>query len=435
MIKKLGLTNFKSWGHLEIELGPITVLFGANSSGKTGILCALLALKQTAASFDPSQSLNFGGTARDYVDLGSFRDLVFNHDDTQRIGIDVVWYPYKPDLLPYLHDDGLAEISYRVEWGLFDDSVEIEQLLYGSPDPLVRIERRKPKSYRYEIQPDFEMDGDPPVSCYAIPRQVLQQHPESSALLKLNSAFEGLMSQIVYLGPLRDHPKRTYLRTGGVPQIVGKRGGQTIEALIASERGGMREQLQLLKLVQHWMRRLGLIETLHIEAIDADQRYYEPRVKTVEGSSLDNIADVGFGVSQVLPVVTQLFLVPEDSIVLLEQPELHLHPSAQFELADLFLEVAEKRNLQLILESHSEYLLTRLQRRIAEAEKELASPSNVRLYFCQALPGGSQTSEVETNEFGEVINWPNNFFGDQVGDLDAMTQAGIRRRRESLAHE
>ena len=72
-----------------------------------------------------------------------------------------------------------------------------------------------------------------------------------------------------------------------------------------------------------------------------------------------------------------------DSIVLLEQPELHLHPNAQAALADLLLEVAEKRNLQLIVESHSEHIVRRLQRRIAEASPAFASPENIKMYYCQ----------------------------------------------------
>ena len=76
MLRRIGLENFKSWKKLDIELAPITLLFGANSSGKTAILQSLLMLKQTAQGFDPGQHINFGGRERDYVDLGSYRDLI-----------------------------------------------------------------------------------------------------------------------------------------------------------------------------------------------------------------------------------------------------------------------------------------------------------------------------------------------------------------------
>ena len=134
-----------------------------------------------------------------------------------------------------------------------------------------------------------------------------------------------------------------------------------------------------------------------------------------------------------LPVITMLFLVPEDTIVLIEQPELHLHPSAQAKLADLFLEVAEKRHLQLIIESHSEHLLRRMQRRIAEIDQPFANPDNIKAYFCEAGADGSKIQAVEVDEYGQIRNWPPNFFGDLAGDLDAMMEAAIERRRRELS--
>ena len=122
-----------------------------------------------------------------------------------------------------------------------------------------------------------------------------------------------------------------------------------------------------------------------------------------------------------------LFFVPEESIVLLEQPELHLHPRAQAHLADLMLHVAEERKLQLIVESHSEHLLRRLQRRIAEQDHEFANPDNIKMYFCDMGENGSTIQSVEVDEYGQIQNWPDKFFGDITGDLEAMTMAALKR--------
>ena len=83
MLHRIGLQNFKCWRELDIELAPITLFFGVNSSGKTAILESLLMLKQTASGFDPGQHINFGGRERDYVDLGSYRDVVYGHNETE----------------------------------------------------------------------------------------------------------------------------------------------------------------------------------------------------------------------------------------------------------------------------------------------------------------------------------------------------------------
>ncbi|HVU11426.1 MAG TPA: DUF3696 domain-containing protein, partial [Phototrophicaceae bacterium] len=209
-------------------------------------------------------------------------------------------------------------------------------------------------------------------------------------------------------------------------------GKNTIEALVASKRGHS-EDITLLEEVTNWLERLGLTSDFEIEAIDRDKRFYETRIKMYSEDVFHSLLDVGFGISQVLPVLTMLFFVPQNSIVLIEQPELHLHPSAQAKLADLFLEVAEKRHLQLIIESHSEHLLRRMQRRIAEVDHPFATPENIKAYFCEAGADGSKIQPVEVDEYGQIHNWPPNFFGDLAGDLDAMMEAAIQRRRQELS--
>ena len=111
----------------------------------------------------------------------------------------------------------------------------------------------------------------------------------------------------------------------------------------------------------------------------------------------------------------------------MEQPEIHLHPSVQSGLADVMLNVAEARNVQVIVESHSEHLMRRLQRRVAE---EAASSDGVKLYFISAVEGVARASDLVLNEWGEIENWPDRFFGDDVGEIVAITQNALRRRME-----
>ena len=117
---------------------------------------------------------------------------------------------------------------------------------------------------------------------------------------------------------------------------------------------------------------------------------YRAEVKTTRSSPWTLLTDVGFGVSQVLPALVLLYYVPEGSTVLMEQPEIHLHPSVQSGLADVMLNVAEVRNVQIIVESHSEHLMRRLQRRVAEEE---ASSDDVKLYFVSTDGKRAQASD------------------------------------------
>lgn len=110
----------------------------------------------------------------------------------------------------------------------------------------------------------------------------------------------------------------------------------------------------------------------------------------------------------------------------MEQPEIHLHPAVQANLADVLIDAQRLRKVQIIVESHSEYLLRRLQRRIAEQE---LSKDDVALYFCAADREGSKLRPLELDQYGSIANWPEDFFGDAFGEIAATQEAILRRRR------
>lgn len=116
----------------------------------------------------------------------------------------------------------------------------------------------------------------------------------------------------------------------------------------------------------------------------------------------------------------------------MEQPEIHLHPQVQAELADVFIsairsrENGSARNVQLIVESHSEHFLNRLQRRIAEGD---ITPNDVAIYFCKRVGSATELEPLEVNLYGDIENWPENFFGDDMADLTARTVAAMNRQQ------
>jgi predicted ATPase len=115
----------------------------------------------------------------------------------------------------------------------------------------------------------------------------------------------------------------------------------------------------------------------------------------------------------------------------MEQPEIHLHPRVQAELADAFIsavqsyEDGQPRDVQLVIESHSEHFLLRLQRRVAEG---LLKPEEVAIYFVRDGKTGAQLEELKLDIFGEIENWPEGFFGDDLGEITARTKAAMQRR-------
>ena len=164
-----------------------------------------------------------------------------------------------------------------------------------------------------------------------------------------------------------------------------------------------------------------------VKEIGADRKDYEVLVRKTENSPEVLITDVGFGLSQVLPVLALCYYVPEGSVLLLEQPELHLHPMAQSWLADVFIEVVQNRKVQIIVESHSEHFLRRLQRRVAE---EKIPVEKTAFYFCRMQNSASVTERLDVDMFGDIRNWPEGFFGDEMAELTAKTEAAMRRQTE-----
>jgi predicted ATPase len=184
--------------------------------------------------------------------------------------------------------------------------------------------------------------------------------------------------------------------------------------------------------IAKWLKTMGLLESFTVRPIAEHRKDYEVLVKTSHSTTEVTLPDVGFGVSQVLPVIVECFYAQPNTTVLLEQPEIHLHPSVQSALADLFIETVQskengtERAVQLIVESHSEHLLRRLQRRVAEG---VIRPEEVALYFCKRGQNGSVIEPLEINLFGDIKNWPDDFFGDEMGEITARLDAAAANKQ------
>ena len=179
---------------------------------------------------------------------------------------------------------------------------------------------------------------------------------------------------------------------------------------------------------------MSLIEEFRVKPISEQRQEYEVKIRTKGSEDWVDLPDVGFGISQVLPVLVQCFYAPAGSIILMEQPEIHLHPNAQSALADVMIDVINSRengadrNIQLVIETHSEHFLRRLQRRIAE---EKVSQEKVSAYFANVSKAPATLEALELDEFGNVLNWPEHFFGDEMGDIVQQAKAAIERRKKN----
>ncbi len=396
MITRLRAENFKSWKDTgDLRLAPLTGLFGTNSSGKSSILQVLLMLKQTVESSDQRRVL-FLGDDTSLVDLGTFADVIHNHDESLPLEVGLAC------------QDSNGEVRLDVAIKEVDDYLRLARFEYTSANKIIRV-KEGPDGYTRSRD---EGPESPTASPFSLG---LLDDPSWNIHLSLERTF--------YLGPLRQRPQRSYRWGGNEPFGVGKDGSEAVQALL-----GTRHGLRTTGSVREWLKRMNLIESLRIERIAPNRKDYEIRLCKNAGGAEVLLPDVGFGVSQILPILVLCYYAEEGSTLILEQPELHLHPAAQSELGDLLIEVVKDRKLQIIVESHSEHLLRRIQRRVAEGAFEA---KDTALYFCEMDNGESKATELQIGDDGFIKNWPNDFFGDEMGELSALTEAAIKRR---LAH-
>jgi predicted ATPase len=451
MITSLRIERFKSWRDTgQIELAPLTGFFGTNSSGKTSILQLLLMLKQTAASSDRKQVLHTGDP-QSIVDLGTYADLRYAHAAQGPVTFSLDWTLSRPLNVKEPEDAKKAalqadQLSFEAAIGSDEGSPQVESFRYSFSDCRFGMQRREGANGK--LGPGYSLEargydlrkrvGRPaavpqPVKFYGFPDEAIATYQNSAFLRDLALALEKLLGSIAYLGPLREYPRRQYVWAGEAPVDVGPRGERAVEALLAAESehrrlplrpGRGRAKKRFLEFIARKLVGLGLIDSFEVRQIAEGRKDYEVPVRVPRSATEVLMSDVGFGVSQVLPVLVLCYYAPEGSIIILEQPEIHLHPSVQAALADVLIDAVKCQGVQLIVESHSEHLLRRLQRRIAD---ETLKPDQSALYFCRMERGSSHIERLSVDLFGSIANWPRDFFGDEMGDLVAMTEARLRR--------
>jgi predicted ATPase len=450
MLSSLQFTNFKSWAETHLECGSITGIFGTNSSGKSSLIQFILMLKQTKDATDRNVSLELNA---EHVKLGTIKDAIRNHDESLSLNFQLQFLLDDELILSDPNDKRSSVVAQGRTLSIASDIAVIQHaprsrsLSYSLGHTKFALAPRKAETTEYDLQATelaggsnyrfIRTSGRPwqlpgPIKSYAFPDQARTYYQNAGFLADLEACYESQMDQIYYLGPLREYPQRDYLWARSRPTDVGRSGEKAVDAILAATESGETRNIKpkahhkpFQEMIAHWLREMGLIEEFRVKEIGEGSNRWQALIRTKKESSEVLLTDVGFGVSQVLPVITLLQYVPEGSTVILEQPEIHLHPLAQAGLADVIIQAATHRKVQVILESHSEHLLLRLQRRIAEAA---VSFDDVKLYFCDAPNGASKLNTLDVDLYGNINNWPSKFMGDAFGEAANAELARLRRK-------
>lgn len=447
VLQELRIKNFKSWKDSgSLRLAPLTGIFGVNSSGKSSLLQALLALKMTAESSDRRRILETGDYSS-LIEIGSLPEILYGRDPNNTLGLSLSWTLDKPLAIS---DPGTEGTLFSVNALNFETSIELAKNVAAVETFSYRFQtgtdarrfgmRKKSSDGKYTLISEgytaTRIHGrawplPPPVKCYAFPDEAVGYYQNTGFLPWFPLKLENALKDVAYLGPSREWPRRLYRWSGEAPADLDFNGERAIEALLAAgsaKKIGMgrgKTRKSVTEMVEKWMQDLGLLREFFIRRISENRNTYEVAVRKGEGMPEVLLPDVGFGVSQILPVLALIYYVPEGSTVILEHPEMHLHPAAQAGLADLLIDAVERQKIQVIVESHSEHLLRRLQLRIAE---EKLAVVDTALYFCRATQSGSIADQLKLNQYGDITNWPKDFFGDELGEVAARTQAAMKRQ-------
>ena len=420
------MKNFKSWQDSKrVELAPLTGFFGTNSSGKSSLLQMLLLLKQTAEHPNFTEIIFFGDE-NSLVNLGNFREVIHGHDLETTLELEFGWKIGTPlSIEAYLED----HLGAREQVSFTTDNFTFNASILCKNDRLV-VEN-EPYRVKFENKEQVVSDGSYSNKIYG-EAFGFEATLENSPIPLISSEFKKLFDSVYYLGPNRVYPQREYHWSDKDPRDVGLWGDKVIDALLCAHMRRVKiskkgEAVTIEDRISDWLREMNLAYSFSLEPIGAlKDDNYEVRIQKSATSPAVTLTDIGYGLSDLLPMLVLCYYTPEGSILILEQPGIHLHPMAQAQLADLFLEVIAERNLQILVESHSEHLLNRLQRRVAE---EKIAADQTALYFCRHIDGASKIDKLDMDEFGNITNWPESFFGDEMGDLFAMTEAQRERQK------
>ena len=447
---RLELENFRAFEKLELDLGPITIFTGPNNSGKSAILSALLVLAQTAKSADADVPLLLND---DYVELGTYKDVVFNNELDRRISINAT-FSRRPGVATddseeiVEHSPLRFSVTFRYRprrkqivvdrSDTFDTFQDAERHLIstrlsrasGAPS-VTGILESKESAGMSRIQARAEAVNfltSLVLSFLRSSRRTLRDYFDciryvDNVQRRLFVAFQNMEM----VGPFRRPASRTYLFSGERPSAVGARGENAINILVADQLERGKGRIGLMARLSQWIEQADIGKNLTLQAFSP--RHYEVKLGHPVTGESENLADVGFGCSQVLPVLVASYLAQQDTTLVLEQPEIHLHPKAQAELGEVVRDLYDRR-VQALVETHSEHLILRIQRLVAEGD---IAPEDVFIYYVYPDEGaGKRVERMRIGEDGFFANeWPQGFFPERLEEARRIHKGpAIRARRK-----
>lgn len=440
-ITSITVSGFKSLAdECTIDVKPLTILAGANSSGKSSIMQPLLLMKQTLEDSVDSGPLKIFGAHVGFTELNQFFSAPTKNNRCENICISFSVDEQYSVKCKYSNDkNGL--ILCGTEYQYPGHTVVLNKDMIGKD-----IEENNKLENKYDMINLISANSKFPVEniiknkcvfvinrykCFLTVAFQIQlkdtkhkfQFGRADFLL-----FEENILNLIHVPGLRGNPTRFYQKLAFESDYLGEFIKYTASIIF----NWQLKKDKRIKILSQSLEKLGL--TWKVETSQINEAHVELKVGRLPHSriggakDLVNIADVGFGVSQVLPVLVALYVAKPGQLVYIEQPELHLHPRAQVAMAEVLVEAAQ-RGVKVVVETHSALLLTGIQTIVAEGKY---SPENVSLNWFERMETGcSKITSVHPDELGAYGDWPEDFGKIHLDSdsryLDAVDRQTIKK--------
>lgn len=401
MINKISFKNYKLFKEKQtLELKPITILIGKNNSGKSAVakLPTLISGSLSGKFDEPlrweNDGIELGTEIRDLIyEKSATGDLLFRIDDSNK------FLEYSLTIIKEDNDNYSSMINY---WN-YNNEIELK----------FNFSKRIYQDVRTEIELDCVFNG------------VLLTSIVDNPGIQIPN-FEDFNFNFDYIGAYRvipdnkgyEKPKDRNIEKVGI-------NGQNAYSILIND--FLNDDRVLLSKLSEWYQTKFEGWGINIDSSDSKRNlyYFDLERKTPRKASI-SLKFVGQGMGQILPLVTRTFMnVESPMLTIIEEPELHLHPSAHGDLAELFVNSLENTNKSYLIETHSENFILRLRRLIAEKKYDFFNEDNIKIYFVNYNEEKNESSidEVFVDSNGNVKNWPKKIFSESLDELIAIKNA------------
>lgn len=425
LYQKIEIKNFKSLKAVSISPSLITIITGVNSSGKSSILQALMLLKQ-------SINQNILQVEGPVVNLGNCQELVFEGSDSQQLGFRLAGF-LKPWSALESFTKEMERLNYDVAWS-FDSSGRMTEVQASIDSEFASLKSNWNQFEGSKTQTaqagafTFEIDG---VNNITVPMNLKtpldrgDQGKIGRDIQRLFFAFQRQL-ELTFLVPpfrgqdlpwydLRVRPELDLTSTGGSPDQASR---------VASTMAYRRE---LEAKISNWIERITGVK---VSAELVPQRRITVRAQSRLSQNREvrvNIVNEGYGSNQLVHLMTQIALAPEGSSICIDDPEIHLHPKAQAELAEVLLEIAKEEQKQIILTTHSEHILFRFLSSVAEGK---LAPNELTIYDFVKKDGVTMEKRLKIDEKGTLEEGLPGFFEADIFELKKYLEALVKKEEK-----